>query len=198
MSTKKKDDSSTFMPSARSRIRKTREMLPKPDALPTTYGQGEVVLRSSSSHLADIYGTKEFQDEWANDIKFHVARNALHLRRYRQMSQASVAESMGTSQSALARIESAQENITLDTLSRLVGALRGRCYLSIQPSELASLPKRPWWETATGDDPKPWHLIYVALARRTDADRLLIGLQRGSGDWSAQEASIPVYQIEGS
>jgi transcriptional regulator with XRE-family HTH domain len=99
--------------------------------------------------LADLYKTDEFRNEWANDVKFHVARNVLYLRRYRKMSQGSVAAAMGTSQSAIARIESAQENITLDTLQRLIAALGGQFHVAISPAECSLQQKHPWWEVTS-------------------------------------------------
>lgn len=100
-----------------------------------------------NSQLAEVYKTKEFVNEWANDPRFHVARNLLYLRRYQKMSQKDVARVIGISRSAVARIESAQEDITLDTLQRLVVALKGRFLVSIAPEEFAP-PCRPWWEAS--------------------------------------------------
>jgi len=96
--------------------------------------------------LAEIYETEQFKNEWANNVRFHVARNILQLRRYRKESQSSVAGKMGTSQSAIARMETGQENITLDTLERLTDSLRGRFYVSIYPQECPFRPIMPWWE----------------------------------------------------
>ena len=107
----------------------------------------EVVESSNSrSPLADVYESPEFRLEWDNEISFHVAQNAFHLRRRRRQSQTVVAHAMGTSQSAVARIEGGDENITLRTLKRLVVALDGRLRFAIEPKE-AGLPRWPaWWE----------------------------------------------------
>jgi len=155
----------------------------KPEALPTTYGQAEVLSRSSSSPLVDIYKTKEFRNEWANNVQFHVARNLLHLRRYRKMSQAKVGAAMGTSQSAIARIESAQENITLDTLQRLVVALDGRFHISILPQEYPVTPEVPWWEVS--DSTNAWVVVRCESNQATQFDQLLIGLERPRGQYLA-------------
>jgi transcriptional regulator with XRE-family HTH domain len=149
------NDSSTSMLSARKRTKKTRTTPSKPDPSLTAYGHAEVVSRHSSSRLTDLYRTEQFQTEWANNVPFHIARNLLHLRRYRGMSQQAVATAMGTSQSAVARIESAQENITLETLERHIGALDGQFYVSIRPCEFGYRPERVWWESL-GPQPSTW------------------------------------------
>jgi transcriptional regulator with XRE-family HTH domain len=79
-------------------------------------------------------------------MAFHVAENAIHLRKFRRKSQKSVGDAMGTSQSAIARIEGGDDNITLWTLKRLALALRGRIRFAIEPEE-ANLPQLPrWWD----------------------------------------------------
>jgi transcriptional regulator with XRE-family HTH domain len=169
--------SSTSMRSAKKRTKKTHATPAKPCASLTAYGQAEVVSSSSSSPLADIYKTEEFRNEWANDVRFHVARNVLYLRRYRRMSQSSVALAMETSQSAIARIESAQENITLDTLQRLTVALNGRFSISIPPQEHSPQPTRPWWELIESAN-KPWTVVGVVARRNYQTEQVVVGLER--------------------
>jgi transcriptional regulator with XRE-family HTH domain len=102
---------------------------------------------SSSSPLAKLYASDDFRLAWDNEIEFHVAQNAIHLRRLREMSQKEVAAAMGTSQSKIARLEGADDNITVRTLKRLAKALKGRIRFSLEPSE-AQVPRWPaWWET---------------------------------------------------
>jgi DNA-binding XRE family transcriptional regulator len=140
------------------------------------YGQAEVLSRTSNSPLADVYKTTEFKNEWANDVRFHVARNLLHLRRHREWSQDAVAKATKTSQSAIARIESGQENMTLDTLQRLVVALNGRFQISIQPQEYFCCLQRPWWEI--GDSGSGWTVVGVMARRGTQTDQVIIGAER--------------------
>ena len=180
--TVKTSESSTSTLSARKRTKKTQTMPSKPGASPTIYGQGEVLSRPSSSPLAEVYRTKEFRNEWANNVQSHVARNLLHLRRYRRMSQARVGEAMGTSQSAIARIESAQENITLDTLQRLVVALDGRFYVSIVPQEYPAKQELPWWESINSMDAS-WNVVRCVTNRSAQADQVLLGLERPRGQY---------------
>ena len=166
--------------STQSASKPTKKTLPMPrerDVLPTEYGQEEVVSRSSSSPLVETYKTKQFRNEWANDVRFHVSRNLLHLRRFREMSQSSVARAVGTSQSAIARIESGQENITLDTLERLVDVLDGQFYISIQPKECAPMRPNVWWETHVLSR---WNLVGYAARTVGEQDQLVVALQRGN------------------
>jgi len=101
------------------------------------------------------------------------------LRRFRGMSQSAVATAMGTSQSAVARIEGAQENITLDTLQRLIVTLKGRFYVSINPQECPVQQKRPWWELVGSPTAgNPWSLVGYATRRSTLGDQLILGLER--------------------
>lgn len=137
-----------------------------------------VLSRPSSSRLTELYKTEAFRNEWANEVKFHIAQNLLHLRRYRGMSQLKLGDKIGTSQSAVARIESGQENITLDTLQRLVMGLEGRFYVSIHPPECAPLQARPWWETVASSIYPPWNLVGVASRRTITSDQVIVGLER--------------------
>jgi transcriptional regulator with XRE-family HTH domain len=63
------------------------------------------------------------------------------------MSQATLAEKISTSQSAIARIEGGEENVTEITLERIITALHGRFRVSITPAEFALPAQRNWWET---------------------------------------------------
>ena len=161
--------------SAKSRTRKTSRSIVTPEVSPTIYDQVEVVLGPSHSRLANLYKKEEFATEWANNVPFHIARNILHLRRHRGWSQSKLAHLVGTSQSAIARIENGHENITVDTLQRIVAALDGRFYISISPKELPDVPKHPWWERV---HEKAWSLMGWVSFSGTDTDQLIVGLER--------------------
>jgi transcriptional regulator with XRE-family HTH domain len=94
------------------------------------------------------------------------------------MSQGKVAGQMGSSQSAIARIESAQENITLDTLGRVIAALKGRFYVSIQPQECAVMPDNPWWESSLFS---PWEVVRCVARHFDRTDQVILALERQSG-----------------
>ena len=141
----KRNASSTSTRYARSGTGKTGKTSSTRGESPMAYGPAEVVSRPSNSSIKKVYESEAFRSAVANDIRHHVARNLLYLRRYRGISQAALAAAVGTSQPAIARIESAQENITLDTLRRLTDALNGRFSVSIAPAEIAH-PRQNWWE----------------------------------------------------
>ena len=86
--------SSTSTPSARSKTRKIQKTLERQDASPTPYGKAEIELPHLRSPLADIYETEEFRNDWENDVRLHVSRNILYLRRYRKLSQKAVAKAI--------------------------------------------------------------------------------------------------------
>jgi transcriptional regulator with XRE-family HTH domain len=94
------------------------------------------------------------------------------------MSQAEVGKAMGTSQSAVARIESAQENITLDTIQRFVLALKGRLHISIPPREISLQPVRLWWEAVASAAESPWTVVRFAARTTAHTDLFIIGLER--------------------
>ena len=138
----------------------------------------EIVSRPSSSRLTDLYKTKEFANEWANDVRFHVGQNILHLRKYRGMSQAKLAAAAGTSQSAIARIENGYENVTLDTVERIVVVLEGRFKIALVPQEFPIEMCRPWWEATPTPIHGDWVCVGATLSRESDADRLMAGWER--------------------
>lgn len=94
------------------------------------------------------------------------------------MSQASVAQAVGTSQSAIARVESAQENITLDTLQRIVAALKGRFHVATPPQEIAPKPARAWWDSTRVPVTGSWTIVGYATRHVTGADQVVVGLER--------------------
>ena len=139
-----------------------------------------MLSRPSNSRLAETYKTEEFLDEWCNDVQAHVARNLLYLRRYRRMSQASVAKAIGTSQPAIARIESGQENITLDTLRRLIVAMKGRFFISTPPRECAPHQANTWWEV-NESTAGSWCVVGWAVRRSDLKDQAIVGMERAHG-----------------
>jgi transcriptional regulator with XRE-family HTH domain len=131
----------------------------------------------SLSPLTEMYASEEFRLGWDNEVSFHVAQNSLHLRRLRHKSQAATAKGMGTSQSAIARIESGDENITLHTLKRLAFALDGRIRFSIEPKE-ANLPRLPaWWDMIQSgiSTEHRWVLVRAGATGEAHAQHLLAG-----------------------
>lgn len=151
MSTKTASGSSSSMRYVRKRLQKTQVMPRQQDGTVTSSEPAVVTSRRSPSKMKKILGSPEFQLALDNDLSYRVATNAIHLRRFRGQSQAEVARAMGTSQPKVARIESGDDNITLETLRKLVDALRGRIEFSIAPCELHQ-PRLPDWWTQTADE----------------------------------------------
>src|ERR1035438_3364397 len=166
--------SSISLQSAKKTTKKTRKTRLKPGASM----KEEVVSRRLSSPLAEVYKSESFKKIWANDVRFHVAHNLVYLRRYRQVSQSQLGAAIGTSQSAIARIESGQENITLDTLERIVNGLDGRFFVSIHPAEYAPPQVRPWWEAILS---APWQVVGIVARSTAQTDQVIVGLERDRG-----------------
>ncbi len=82
-----------------------------------------------------------------NDVRFHISRHLLHLRRFRKMSQTTLATKVGTSQSAIARIESGEENATETTVERIITKRDGRFLVSSAPAEYPVWAPTIWWRT---------------------------------------------------
>jgi DNA-binding XRE family transcriptional regulator len=120
----------------------TARSFPYPESEPSN----AAAAYTSNSPLAGLYDSSTFLVQWDNDLPYHLAQNLVRLRRLREMSQAELAERMGTSQAKIARIEGGEENVTLRTVHKIAAALSGRLTLTLQPSEMR-LPRLPnWWD----------------------------------------------------
>lgn len=171
----KKDESLMSTRSASNKIKKTRKTQSMPSASLTTSEPEVARSRRSISPLAKAYQSPEFVIAWDNDIRFHIAQNIVHLRRYRKKSQISLAKLMHTSQSAIARMEGGSENVTLDTLQRIAVALRGRLHIVIQPEEKPVVwDRKGWWAQTDGC----WDLVDGARGATTDGEWVVLALGR--------------------
>jgi transcriptional regulator with XRE-family HTH domain len=154
----KREVFSSFESSARKRTRAILETRPT-RSKGSTIGEPvacvaspfpSLEIRDSDSPLAALYRNPTFLLEWDNDLPYHLAQSLIRLRRHRDLSQAELAERMGTSQAKIARIEGGEENVTLRTVKKVADALDGRITLTIQPSEM-QLPRMPnWWDYPLG------------------------------------------------
>lgn len=133
MSTRRQSGSSTSIRSAR-RSKLARRQIPSTRDQSSGRFNPEILVSPSSSSLKELYESEQFSLAWDNDVTFHVAENSTRLRKLRRLSQAAVAKRMGTSQSAVARIEGG-DDIRLSTLGRLASALGGRIRFAMEPSE---------------------------------------------------------------
>ena len=87
------------------------------------------------SRFPDPEGDPEFWKEYFRFPRHDVAEAVMALRRLRGLSQAELANRVGTQQPAIARIEAARANIGLDTLRALAVALDAVVHVEISPAE---------------------------------------------------------------
>ena len=153
-----------------------------------------VSLPNSVTGMTKAYNSHEFGLSWDNDIEFHVAQNAIILRKLRGACQAEIAKKMGTSQSAVARIEAGDHNITLRKLKRLVSALSGRIRFAIEPEEVHFPQQRPWWQRLNLASPTAWALR--AEAQRSDLGERLSGAIWGTNGDVITSAYAAIAQKE--
>lgn len=64
---------------------------------------------------------KKYYDQYG--IEFEIAYNLLQIRKQKKMSQKTLAKKVGTTQSNIARIEAANQNLSLRTLFKITHAL---------------------------------------------------------------------------
>ena len=159
-------------PRTRQPRRPPQETLPVPESL-LPVSRRELPAAGNSISLDEILDTDTERLSWTNSVRYHVSRQLLFLRRAQGLRQKQVADAAGTSQSAIARIESGEENITLDTTERLVNAMNGRFLVSISP---AGRPGQQWvtdwWKAATME----WHAVFTAVHK--DGSHAIVGLKR--------------------
>jgi ribosome-binding protein aMBF1 (putative translation factor) len=81
--------------------------------------------------MQDIEFKKAYESK---EMVFAVALEAIKARKSAKMTQVEVAEQMKTTQSAVARLESAKSAPTLATLERYARAIGKRLCISFQPA----------------------------------------------------------------
>lgn len=84
--------------------------------------------------LAEQKQSPEFRQAYE---KYEVAQQVVRLRIARGLTQAQVAERVGTTQSSIARLESGSREPSLSFLRRVVKALGGQLELRIVPEKVA-------------------------------------------------------------
>ena len=132
-----------------------------------TNDEPAVVSDRSPSPLDEAIADPAFRLAWENDVRFHISRHLLRLRMFRKMSQVRLAKKVGTSQSAIARLESGEENVTETTVERIINALDGRLRVSIAPAEYLAAPPHLWWKAAHG---QTIQALMPSAKRRTSCD----------------------------
>jgi transcriptional regulator with XRE-family HTH domain len=104
---------------------------------------------ASFSRIAKRIGTKAFWLGWLRRPGLDLAESVIRLRRLRGLNQTELAKKMRTKQPAIARIESGDANVRLETLVELAQALNTTVRLDLIPIEfLGSLQSPRWWEVS--------------------------------------------------
>ena len=107
------------------------------------------VAKNSSSPIAERLRKPEFWLAWLRQPKLDLAETVIRLRRLRGLSQKELADQMGTKQPAIARIESGEANVRLETLVDLAAALQTSVRLDLIPLEyVAPMEQNRWWEVS--------------------------------------------------
>ena len=105
------------------------------------------LVKSSSYQLAERFESREFWLAWLRQPAVDLAETMIRLRRLRGMSQKDLAEHVGTKQPAIARIESGEANVKLETLVDLAVALQTSVRLDLIPIEyVVPMEQNRWWE----------------------------------------------------
>lgn len=79
--------------------------------------------------LEEVFRLSEEDPQWKTayaraDIEVQVAIDIAKARAEAKLTQEELAKAVGTTQSVISRIERADQNLTIQTLSRIAGALR--------------------------------------------------------------------------
>ena len=89
---------------------------------------------SFEKHLAKQLKNPEFKryyDEYGKQLE--IAYQILHLRKKKEMTQAELARKIGTKQSNIARMETGQQNFTIDILQKIASVFN--CELKVKFSK---------------------------------------------------------------
>lgn len=84
-------------------------------------------------YLAEQKKSPEFREAWA---KYELAHQIVRLRIARGLTQAQLAERVGTTQSSIARLESGSREPSLSFLRRVVKALDGQLEVRVVSEEI--------------------------------------------------------------
>jgi transcriptional regulator with XRE-family HTH domain len=104
---------------------------------------------NSTSRIAErLSNDGTFWAAWLRLPSVDLAESLMRLRRIRHMTQSDLAESIGTKQPGIARLESGESNPRLSTLVAAAEALNATIRIEMEPIEYAARrPRIPaWWE----------------------------------------------------
>ena len=76
-----------------------------------------------TNYLNEQLKNKEFKEEWDKlELRYQFVRKLISLREESKVSQAELAEKVGTTQSVISRIENGNVNIGIDMIQRIASA----------------------------------------------------------------------------
>ena len=92
---------------------------------------------SGSVSLDEVFAKAEKSPRWKDayaqaDIEVRVAIDIAKARERARLTQSQLAKAIGTTQSVISRIERADQNLTLETLSKIAGALQRHLVIQFQ------------------------------------------------------------------
>ena len=92
---------------------------------------------SGSVSLDEVFAEAEKSPRWKDayaqaDIEVRVAIDIAKARERARLTQNQLAKAIGTTQSVISRIERADQNLTLETLSKIAGALQRHLVIQFQ------------------------------------------------------------------
>ncbi|MFA5360575.1 MAG: helix-turn-helix transcriptional regulator [Candidatus Paceibacterota bacterium] len=80
----------------------------------------KIIYPSFKRYLAQEMKNKTFREAYEKESrKIEIAYQILLLRKKKKMSQAELAKKIGTKQSNIARMETGQQNFSIDTLQKI-------------------------------------------------------------------------------
>jgi len=149
------------------------------------------LVKSSPSPIAERLKRPDFWLAWLRQPALDLAESVIRLRRLRGLSQTELAAQMGTKQPAIARIESGEANVKLETLVDLAIALQTSVRLDLIPLEyVAPMEQNRWWEVsellakanARGFAITHFRRVPVAIAANTGGPSEALNLL-STGEW---------------
>ncbi len=85
-------------------------------------------------HIKESLEDPAFSEAWAeSEVAYQITRQIIALRLQRGLTQKEVARRVGTTQSAIARIESGEQNISIKMLKKLADVLKANIKIDLVP-----------------------------------------------------------------
>jgi ribosome-binding protein aMBF1 (putative translation factor) len=93
--------------------------------------------KAAAISLDEVFASAEKSPKWKAayekaDIEVRMAIQIAKARERARLTQAQLAKAIGTTQSVISRIERADQNLTLDTLSKIAAALHSHLVIQLR------------------------------------------------------------------